>query len=123
MNVLMGLELLVEMDLMDFIFIILFMFVFIGVEIVLNVCFDYVILQLDVDYQKRQVSLVVVKYNFFFFIGFKEIWGIQMLNILGEIMFNSNVYVFIKLLIFYWGVCFKLMVVQKVILLSKQYVL
>ena len=58
---------------------------------------DYAISQLDVDYQKRQVSLAAAKYNPSLSIGFKETWGTQMLNISGETMFNSNVYASIKI--------------------------
>ena len=57
MNVLMGLEPLAEMDLTDSISTILPMPAFIGAETALNVRPDYAISQLDVDYQKRQVSL------------------------------------------------------------------
>lgn len=56
MNVLMGLEPLAEMDLTDSISTILPMPAFIGAETALNVRPDYAISQLDVDYQKRQVS-------------------------------------------------------------------
>ena len=97
MNVLMGLEPLAEMDLTDSISTILPMPAFIGAETALNVRPDYAISQLDVDYQKRQVSLAAAKYNPSLSIGFKETWGTQMLNISGETMFNSNVYASIKL--------------------------
>lgn len=97
MNVLMGLEPLAEMDLTDSISTILPMPAFIGAETALNVRPDYAISQLDVDYQKRQVSLAAAKYNPSLSIGFKETWGTQMLNISGETMFNSNVYASIKI--------------------------
>ena len=123
MNVLMGLEPLAEMDLTDSISTILPMPAFIGAETALNVRPDYAISQLDVDYQKRQVSLAAAKYNPSLSIGFKETWGTQMLNISGETMFNSNVYASIKLPIFHWGARFKSTAAQKAILLSKQYAL
>ena len=120
---LMGLEPLAEMDLTDSISTILPMPAFIGAETALNVRPDYAISQLDVDYQKRQVSLAAAKYNPSLSIGFKETWGTQMLNISGETMFNSNVYASIKLPIFHWGARFKSTAAQKAILLSKQYAL
>ena len=123
MNVLMGLEPLAEMDLTDSISTILPMPAFVGAETALNVRPDYAISQLDVDYQKRQVSLAAAKYNPSLSIGFKETWGTQMLNISGETMFNSNVYASIKLPIFHWGARFKSTAAQKAILLSKQYAL
>ena len=89
----------------------------------MNVRPDYAISQLDVDYQKRQVSLAAAKYNPSLSIGFKETWGTQMLNISGETMFNSNVYASIKLPIFHWGARFKSTAAQKAILLGKQYAL
>lgn len=123
MNVLMGLEPLAEMDLTDSISTILPMPAFVGAETALNVRPDYAISQLDVDYQKRQVSLAAAKYNPSLSIGFKETWGTQMLNISGETMFNSNVYASIKLPIFHWGARFKSTAAQKAILLGKQYAL
>ena len=112
------------MDLTDSISTILPMPAFVGAETALNVRPDYAISQLDVDYQKRQVSLAAAKYNPSLSIGFKETWGTQMLNISGETMFNSNVYASIKLPIFHWGApALNRRRAQKAILLGKQYAL
>ena len=90
----------------------------------MNVRPDYAISQLDVDYQKRQVSLAAAKYNPSLSIGFKETWGTQMLNISGETMFNSNVYASIKLPSFPLGSPrLNRRLHRRLVLLGKQYAL
>lgn len=84
---------------------------------------DLKISQLDVEYQKRQLKLAVAKYNPSLSVGFKETWGTPMLNISGETMFNSILFVSLKLPIFHWGARFKSKATQKAILMGKEYAL
>lgn len=84
---------------------------------------DYRISQLNVAYQKRQVKLATAKYNPSLSVGFKETWGTQMLNISGETMFNSLVFVSLKIPLFHWGARFKAKATQKAILMGQEYAL
>ena len=82
---------------------------------------DFSISQLEVDYQKRQVSIAESKYNPTLSVGLNSTWGTQLLNIDGSTVTNSTLFVSLKLPIFHWGARYKSKSAQRAILQGKEF--
>lgn len=82
---------------------------------------DFSISKLEIDYQKRQVSIAESKYNPTLSIGLKSTWGTQLLNIDGSTVTNSTVFASLKLPLFHWGARYKARSAQRAILQGKEF--
>lgn len=88
---------------------------------ILNSRPDYLISQLDVSLQQKQIDLVGASYRPTLAVGLKESWGTQMINIDGSTLLNSNVYVSLKVPIFQGGASRHKKTTQMALLNTKRY--
>lgn len=123
MNVLMGYDPMQEVDVKDSISAVLPMPPMVSDTLAFGVRPELAMSALEVEYQKRQVSLAVAKYNPSLSVGFKERWGTSSVNINGSMDFSGYVYATLSVPIFHWGARFKERAAQRAVLLSKQYAL
>lgn len=121
LNVLMGLGPMEPVDVSDSISLELPLPPMIGAEAAFASRPDYLITNLNVDYQKKQVNLTRSKYFPTLAIGLKETWGTQMLNIDGSTMFNTMAFASLNVPVFHWGARSKDVNMQKALLRSKEY--
>lgn len=85
---------------------------------------DFMISQLNIEYQKRQINLSKAKYNPSLAVGFQGSWGTPMLNMKGsDQLWTPAVFASLKIPLFHWGARFKEVNSQKAILRSKEYAL
>ena len=85
---------------------------------------DFMISQLNIEYQKRQINLSKAKYNPSLAIGFQGSWGTPMLNMKGsDQLWTPAVFASLKIPLFHWGARFKEVNSQKALLRSKEYAL
>lgn len=83
---------------------------------------DYLISQLNIEYQKRQINLSKAKYNPSLSVGFQGSWGTSMLNVKGsDNLWTPAVFASLKIPLFRWGARFKEVNSQKAILRGKEY--
>lgn len=85
---------------------------------------DFMISQLNIEYQKRQINLSKAKYNPSLAVGFQGSWGTPMLNMKGsDQLWTPAVFASLKIPLFHWGARFKEVNSQKALLRSKEYAL
>ena len=69
---------------------------------------DFMISQLNIEYQKRQINLSKANYNPSLAVGFQGSWGTPMLNMKGsDQLWTPAVFASLKIPLFHWGARFK----------------
>ncbi len=123
MNVMMGDDPMVDIFLGDSVLVrnINEMPVYTSPESVFGSRSEFKISKLGISRQEQQIKLSRSAYNPSIYLGAKETWGTQLLNVDGSTVFNSNLYLSLSVPIFRAGARRKVVATQKALLQSKEY--
>lgn len=122
LNVLMGISPMEPVEIADAITTNLALPLQVGEDAALQNRPDYMISQLNIEYQKRQINLSKAKYNPSLAVGFQGTWGTAMLNVEGsDKLWTPAIFASLKIPLFHWGARFKEVNSQRALLRSKEY--